>query len=151
MQLPPTDELVLVSGLAPIRAKKLRYYEDKNFTERVLPAPELIDGDYADKPGTRPDDWGKQVRKADSRLAAEDESKSMSTDEGGMQQQRHPGLGEEVVKPAEPEQADLPNLLDDDSDSVADKQSLDRAANASSRVYGVNEAMGQDRDLLEGF
>ena len=32
MQLPPADELVLVSGLAPIRAKKLRYYEDRNFT-----------------------------------------------------------------------------------------------------------------------
>ena len=35
MQLPPDDELVLVSGLAPIRAKKLRYYEDRNFTSRV--------------------------------------------------------------------------------------------------------------------
>jgi len=41
MQLPPADELVLVSGLAPIRAKKLRYYEDRNFTSRVLPPPNL--------------------------------------------------------------------------------------------------------------
>lgn len=40
MQLPPEDELVLISGLPPIRAKKLRYYEDRNFVERVLPAPE---------------------------------------------------------------------------------------------------------------
>jgi type IV secretion system protein VirD4 len=39
MQLPPHEELVLVSGLAPIRADKLRYYLDPNFTERVLPAP----------------------------------------------------------------------------------------------------------------
>ena len=39
MQLPPADELVLVSGLAPIRAKKLRYYEDRNFTDRVSPRP----------------------------------------------------------------------------------------------------------------
>ena len=31
MQLPPADELVLVSGLPPIRAKKLRYYEDRQF------------------------------------------------------------------------------------------------------------------------
>ena len=28
MQLPPDDELVLVSGCHPIRAKKVRYYED---------------------------------------------------------------------------------------------------------------------------
>jgi type IV secretion system protein VirD4 len=31
--------MVLVAGLAPIRAKKLRYYEDRNFTGRVLPPP----------------------------------------------------------------------------------------------------------------
>jgi len=39
MQLPASDELVLVSGLPPIRAKKLRYYEDSNFTARVAAAP----------------------------------------------------------------------------------------------------------------
>ena len=39
-QLPPADELVLVSGLAPIRAKKARYYADKQLAARVLPVPE---------------------------------------------------------------------------------------------------------------
>jgi len=150
MQLPPMDELVLISGLAPIRAQKLRYYEDENFTERVLPAPKLADNDYADKPDAQPDDWGKQVRKADTRLAAQDDAKSTSTDEGGMQQQRHPGLGEEIVRTAEPEQGELPNLLDDDPDNAADKNMIDRAATPA-RAYGVNEAMGPDRDLLDGF
>ena len=41
MQLPPTDEIVMVAGTPPIRAKKARYYEDDRFTERVLPPPEL--------------------------------------------------------------------------------------------------------------
>ena len=36
MQLPPADELVLVSGVPPIRAKKARYFEDIRLTERVL-------------------------------------------------------------------------------------------------------------------
>ena len=35
MQLPQDEAIVLVSGLPPIRAKKLRHYEDANFT----PAP----------------------------------------------------------------------------------------------------------------
>ena len=39
MQLPPVDELVLVSGLHPIRAKKARYYEDPRLNSRVLPPP----------------------------------------------------------------------------------------------------------------
>ena len=36
MQLPPGDELVLVSGVPPIRARKARYFEDRDWTERVL-------------------------------------------------------------------------------------------------------------------
>ena len=39
MQLPPTDEIVMVAGIHPIRAKKARYYEDVRFTERILPPP----------------------------------------------------------------------------------------------------------------
>jgi type IV secretion system protein VirD4 len=39
MQLPPADEIVLVSGLFPIRAKKARYFEDRRLSERVLPPP----------------------------------------------------------------------------------------------------------------
>jgi type IV secretion system protein VirD4 len=39
MQLPSDDELVLVSGVPPIRAKKVRYFEDPRLTERVLPPP----------------------------------------------------------------------------------------------------------------
>jgi type IV secretion system protein VirD4 len=53
MQLPPNDELVLMSGCPPIRAKKARYFEDRRFAERILPPP---------KPGltsepAAPDDW----------------------------------------------------------------------------------------------
>ena len=41
MQLASSDELVLVSGVAPIRARKARYYEDIRLTERVLPPSQL--------------------------------------------------------------------------------------------------------------
>ena len=41
MQLPPTDEIVLVSGLPPIRAKKARYYEDQRLMARILSPPRL--------------------------------------------------------------------------------------------------------------
>ncbi len=39
MQLPPTDEVVLVSGAPPIRANKARYFEDRRLTERMRPPP----------------------------------------------------------------------------------------------------------------
>ena len=47
MQLPPEEELVLISGMPPIRAQKLKYYEDKNFTERLAPAQENAAKDLA--------------------------------------------------------------------------------------------------------
>jgi type IV secretion system protein VirD4 len=37
MQLPAGEELVLVSGAPPVRARKLRYFADHNFTARLLP------------------------------------------------------------------------------------------------------------------
>ena len=39
MQLPPDDELVLISGCHPIRAKKARYYEDRQLQSRIVPPP----------------------------------------------------------------------------------------------------------------
>src|ERR1700719_832500 len=53
MQLPPSDELVLVSGRHPIRAKKARYFDDAEMKTRVLPPPVLI-GDSAGTHGGRP-------------------------------------------------------------------------------------------------
>ena len=41
MQLPPDDEIVMLSGLPPIRAKKTRYYTDPALQRRVLPPPEF--------------------------------------------------------------------------------------------------------------
>jgi type IV secretion system protein VirD4 len=39
MQLPQGEALVLVSGLAPIRARKARYYTDRRLADRVGPPP----------------------------------------------------------------------------------------------------------------
>jgi type IV secretion system protein VirD4 len=41
MQLPPDDELVLISGCPPIRAKKARYFEDPEMQARILTPPAL--------------------------------------------------------------------------------------------------------------
>ncbi|MHB1206798.1 MAG: type IV secretory system conjugative DNA transfer family protein, partial [Rhodospirillaceae bacterium] len=69
MQLPATDQLLLVSGVRPIRAQRVRYYEDRNLGKRVLAPPLLDIGDYADKPASRDHDWQGQVRGPDARLA----------------------------------------------------------------------------------
>ena len=157
MQLPPTDELVLVSGLSPIRAKKLRYYEDRNFIDRIVAAPALAEDGYRDRPAPRPDHWGAQVRGLHIQLVATvDEQPGSADEEGGLQQQRHPGIAEEAV--AKPKDADLfTDLgLDDDSDPAADAQAMDRSRGLSEigKAHAMNEGdlhRNPDHDLLPEF
>jgi len=68
LQLAPDEALVLVSGAPPIRARKLKYYADRNFSKRRLPAPRLSEAGCADVPPPRRDDWSGQVRGTDARL-----------------------------------------------------------------------------------
>src|SRR3546814_1928655 len=85
MQLPPTDELVLVSGMAPIRAKKLRYFKDRNFRARIAPPPELASDGYADRPKPLGDDWTGYVRAPDDRLGHNDDI--AAEDDGGRSEE----------------------------------------------------------------
>ncbi|MBG7038796.1 conjugal transfer protein TraG [Pseudomonas aeruginosa] len=117
MQLPPDEAVVMVSSVAPIKATKLRYYADTNFKQRVMPPPALADGQYADAPPARADDWSGLALPAVLTPPAAGEAAGFpaSTDDGGPR--RQPELSEtvaydpELAAPA----ADLA-LLDDDDD-----------------------------------
>src|ERR1700738_3371631 len=89
MQLPSTDEIIMLAGLPPIRAKKIRYYEDRSFRDCSLPAPVVsISGVYPDRPGSRPDDWTGGVIVAGAPLRAADELDGPANDsEGGLRRQ----------------------------------------------------------------
>ena len=68
LQFPADEGLVLVSGVAPIRAQKLQYYADRNFLARRLPAPMLASGGYADTPPLRAHDWSSEARATHPKL-----------------------------------------------------------------------------------
>ena len=142
MQLPPDDELVLVSGMAPIRARKLRYYEDLNFSDRVASPPELACGRYADCPPARTNDWGRFVRGRDARLERMAAAVAGETDEGGLERQRHPGLGEDAGAKTEPApQAEALPAHEDEGDLAADQRAMDRARGLTPavRAYGIDQ------------
>jgi type IV secretion system protein VirD4 len=158
MQLPPADELVLVSGLAPIRAKKVRHYEDGNFTTRISDVPELGDGVFRDRPKPRPNDWGVQVRGEHGELASViDGELGATNDEGGLGQQRHPGLPDTELDRKTPSDHVTDLGLDDAEDDVSGQgQTIDRlrAAASITRAHAMNEGehhRGGDNDLLPAF
>jgi type IV secretion system protein VirD4 len=144
MQLAPSDELVLVSGLPPIRAKKIRFYEDRNFTPRVLPAPVLEIGAYQDRPPARGDDWSGRVRGQVQGLGADSAKAESAKDDGGRQLQ--PELPQESApkdpKPRPPE----PPAPDDgvDTPPMPPKGPIQ---NGPSRAYALDPA-DDDKDKL---
>ena len=150
MQLPPDEELVLVAGLAPIRARKLRYYTDRNFTDRRLAAPGLNERAYPDRPAERPHDWASQTRSVDARLAMPTEEGSEDED-GGLQQQRHPGLPEHQ-KPSRKGENTAPQTdIAENDDVAADKRAMDQARGLAPavRAHALNES--SRHDLVPGL
>ena len=153
MQLPADEELVLISGMAPIRAHKLRYYEDAQLAGCVLPPPVLAEARYADAPQPREDAWQGRVAGEDARLGAaqpEDPSESSS---GSIEQARHPGQ-ELDGSVSTPEHAYDPlGLGDDDSDAGADARAIDpaRALGTAKSVYALDAGRGEQHELQLDF
>jgi type IV secretion system protein VirD4 len=130
MQLPPDDAVVMVSGHPPIKAKKLRYYQDRNFTPRVLPAPALATGVYADRPAARPDDWSGRSPLA-ARMPSAVEDASGLADEGGHQLK--PELDVATDAPSLPD-ADGLLVLDDEDDAPLRPQDVNRQLMRTARL-----------------
>jgi len=151
MQLPAEDEIVMISGQPPIKAKKLRYFEDGNFSGRVCSPPGLkAGGPYADRPPHRPDDWSGHVRGTHAELSKpwSDLVTGDDEDDGGLK--RHPALAEEATAIPEPAQSPDAGLLDDEFDPNEAKrlEQLNRTNTAVRRAHAMDQS---DDDLLPSF
>lgn len=140
MQLPPDDEIVMVAGIPPIRAKKARYFEDARFKERLLPVPENSNAGFSPKP----DDWS-VLKPVAAAGASEDGSSATSRittiatmqhlitttakqdeDPANAGLRREPGL--EPHKDIAPQKAPTPvNEFDPDSDEPERESANSRA------------------------
>ena len=141
MQLPPDDELVLVSGSAPIRAKKARYYEDAEMKARILPPPALA------SPGSPPPgeeslaenkgDWAGAV------IAAEPGSDSEDPENAGIRREPELPEHEEIVRElARPVQEFEP--FDDEPDDEVQRQ---RAMQRSFRTVARQASLHPGDDM----
>ena len=136
MQLPSDESVVMVSGHAPIKAKKLRYYADANFKRRVLPPPVLSLGGYGDVPPARSDDWSALAVLA-MPAAYATAGLGGSADDGGPRQQ--PELSGVATYSPEAEQpsSDL-SLLDDDDFPLSLPSQLDPRLQRTARLAALD-------------
>jgi type IV secretion system protein VirD4 len=142
MQLPPDEAVVMVSGHAPIRAKKLRYYADANFKPRVLAPPVLAGGPYADAPARRAGDWsGLPIPALSKAPVVATTPPGGAADDGGLR--REPELaGEGAYAPAPEQAADDLGVLDDDDGPPTLPVQLDSRLQRTARVATLDPADG---------
>ncbi|RVB80642.1 MULTISPECIES: conjugal transfer protein TraG [unclassified Mesorhizobium] len=138
MHLPPTDAIVMVSGLFPIRAKKARYFTDPRLAERVVAPP---------KPGStegasHPDDW----TAATVVVALEDNPLQPSTDwqdedpaNGGIRRQPEIPQHEDIA-PERTAQRDNEFDLDRDEpdDDAVRRRSVDQVMRRTARQAALD-------------
>ncbi len=137
MQLPAADEIVMVSGTPPIRAKKVRYFEDRRFLERVLPPPEP-----AHAPSDIHDDWSLLTLPASPAGSAVPiyQNAEDNEDPTGSEKRRQP----EIIRPDVAEQKQTPSteFLDEFSDDADDDAT--RARRMTQIVQGVARQVSLD-------
>ena len=119
MQLPPSDEIVMVAGTPPIRATKARYFEDARFMERILTPPDPAADPAAANPSS--DDWSSRIVAA-TKAAAPATAGGTEGDPANAGIRREPELPEheEIVAPPRPPEQEF-DILDDEPDVDAAK------------------------------
>lgn len=136
MQLPADDEIVLVSGSPPVRAKKARYYEDPQLKARVM-APPKPDTPAHAPPAT--DDWSTLPVVAPPKVGRA--KCGSEDDDGGIR--REPALPEHeqvAPEPGPPTEKEFAFLDEEPDDDAA------RARALTARMRGVARQAALDPD-----
>jgi len=149
MQLDAADELVLISGLAPIRAKKLRYFEDANFAGRVAPPPLLAEAGYEDRPDRRSDDWSGLL--AEAIRSSEGSAPHSEASEGGLAKEHSLRPNRPRARAVSPDQLDLLGSGDDDADTPLDPRSPAAPLSPVLSAHAVNNEGRGASNLLPSF
>ena len=141
MQLPPADEIVMIAGVPPIRAKKARYFEDKRFTERLLPPPVLVTKQAA----PRPDSWATIIpQKPSAELQAEIEQGEPDAANSGLRREPelpdHVAIVKETTEPGPHEEFAM--IDDEPEDTVRQARAFRQQARGIARQVSMDPGDG---------
>jgi type IV secretion system protein VirD4 len=147
MQLPPCDELILVSGIPPIRAWKARYYEDRRLASRILPPPVLPNaGNSGSRHVTQANDWT-SLPDPDPDMATADESAAGSLaghDRANGGVRREPTLPKyEAIVHEQPERDEgIGGFVDEPDGETICAREIDQRLRAAARRAALDRGDG---------
>lgn len=142
MQLPPTDEIVMVAGTPPIRASKARYYEDVRLQERILTPPDPATVAITANPST--DDWSSRVVSA-----VRPETNAQGNTEGdpanaGIRREPELPEQEEILPPPPPPEQEFGPTDDEPDVDAAKARALRQRMRAVARQVALNPDDGME-------
>jgi type IV secretion system protein VirD4 len=141
MQLSPDEAIVMVSGLHPIRARKVRYYEDPQFQRRILKPSYVMRIDRV----ARSDEWSGRAPIAPSvKLLTALKSKARDQN-GGIRREPELPQQEDVVVKAP--------LAENEFDAAPDESDTEavQASALTRSMQGLARAVSLDPDDKMGL
>ncbi len=141
MQLPSADEIVMLAGTPPIRAKKVRYYEDARFRERVLPPPALAGAATA-----LPDDWSALAPLAAPIGQASGTTSTEDEDPTGSERRQQPELAR-----SPPSETAMPMTNEFEIEAPGDLDDIEAVQNRRLSTIGQNVARQVSLDPGDGM
>lgn len=143
MQLPPADEIIMVAGISPIRAKKVRYFEDRRFHDRILPPPSKGESAEAEK-----DEWSTLPLPPKPTLHANGSDRTDDEEDTTDSERRHqPELSR--IQPIEKKKEPIANEfeidpLDEDQEEAARNSRMNRTMQRVARQVSLDRKDGME-------
>ena len=141
MQLSPNEAIVMVSGVHPVRARKVRYYEDPQFQRRVLQSSGAVPINFS----TRRDEWSGHAPIPPSVKLLAALARKVRDQNGGIRREPELPQHEEIVVRAP--------LTDNEFDAAPDESDADavQAASLNRSMQGLARAVSLDPDDKMGL
>ncbi|MGY4298770.1 hypothetical protein ACVWXN_006865 [Bradyrhizobium sp. i1.4.4] len=140
MQLSPKDAVVMISGVHPVRATKVRYYEDPQFQRRVLKPPRF-------EPRTLsagPDDWSAGAPIPPSVGLLTRGKRRSDEANGGLRREPELPKHEEIEVKAPLGEHEFDTDLDEGDDDAVQAQALNRSMQGVARTVSLDADDGMD-------
>src|SRR5262249_39422217 len=139
----PNEEILMLSGAHPVRANKVRYYEDPQFQHRILKPSFMVPGSFA----TQPDDWSTRTPIPPSQELLEVLKPKARDPNGGHRREPELPQPDELVITSPRAETEF-DTHPDDGDADADAVQA-RALNGS--MQGLARAVSLDPDDKMGL
>jgi len=140
MQLSPKEAIVMISGVHPVRATKVRYYEDPQFQQRLLrpPRPEPI------TLPARQDDWSSRAPIPPSINLLTQRKGRGDDPNGGLRREPELPQNEEVVIKAPLAEHEFDAGPDDGDADAIQAQAMNRSMQGVARAVSLDPDDGMD-------